>query len=649
MRLFRNKNFWIILLFDILLLSFCYYGAYWLRFDGQLSKGIWQQFSKTLLPLLFCKLASFYFFDLYRGMWRYTGIKDLLNLVKGTIAGSLLFVLYLVMEYHFAGFSRSIIVIDGVFTLVALGGIRLLIRLYYQRDPHFFEEIMFWHSAVRDNKKILIVGTGDLAERLLREIFGNSKLNYKVIGFVEKESSCFGMKIHGVPILGVLDDIPDLVDFYGIDDVFIADAHMSASKIKKLIELCTGRDVRFKVIPSLSERINGYISDHLRDLRVEDLLAREPIRIDMDMVKKEIEGTKVLVTGAGGSIGSELARQILEYHPLELILLDNAETSLYHIDLELSQKKTTTRIIPSIGDIRSHKGLDRIFKQYRPDFVYHAAAYKHVPLMEMTPLDAVNNNIIGTYKLASVACKYHVKEFVMISTDKAVHPSSIMGVTKRVAEMVAQSMNGNGTRFVVVRFGNVLGSNGSVVPLFEKQIASGGPVTVTHPEVTRFFMTIPEAVMLVLQAGSIGKGGELFLLDMGESVKIIDLARNMIRLAGLVPDRDIKIKFVGLRPGEKLKEELLIAGENVVNTAYDKIKICNNANNIDEAKLYKCIEHFNVLVKDSGDQNSVVGILKELVPAYKEHIDEHDQPKKDSIIQPQKASAVHPVEIKTEQ
>ena len=339
----------------------------------------------------------------------------------------------------------------------------------------------------------------------------------------------------------------------------------------------------------------------------------------MQLVRAEIENRTVLITGAGGSIGSELARQICAFNPGRLVLLDNAETPLYRIDMELKTRSGETEVIPCIGDIRSRRGLERIFKQYKPEFVYHAAAYKHVPMMEMSPLNAINNNIIGTFKLASVAGRHHVNKFVLISTDKAVRPSSIMGTTKRVAEMVVQSMNGNGTRFVVVRFGNVLGSNGSVVPLFQKQIASGGPVTITHPEVTRFFMTIPEAVMLVLQAGSIGKGGELFLLDMGEPVKIVDLAKNMIRLAGLIPEQDIKIEYIGLRPGEKLYEELLIDGEGILDTAYNKIKVCNNFNGINDAVLYGAIEQFNLLLKDSGDKEAAIAILKRLVPAFKEN------------------------------
>ncbi|HRS20659.1 MAG TPA: nucleoside-diphosphate sugar epimerase/dehydratase, partial [Clostridia bacterium] len=448
-------------------------------------------------------------------MWRYVGIRDLLNVIKASIAGSLLFVAYLAMFYHFSGVSRGVLLADFILTIVFVGGIRLAIRLYYQRGQEFFHDIYFFRKTKKETKKVLIIGTGYHAESLLREVRDFGRFSYKVCGFIDMNLRNKGMKIHGIPILGSLKDIPQLVSYYKVEDILIADITINPKQIAEVIESCDGLGVHFKVIPSLSEWIENNIADNLRDIKVEDLLKREQVSLDMHLVRQEIENRVVLITGAGGSIGSELARQIFTFNPKQLILLDNAETPLYQIDMELRSKGKRVEVIPCIGDVRSRRGLDRIFNMYKPQYVYHAAAYKHVPMMELSPLDAVNNNVMGTFKLASVSSRHHVKKFVLISTDKAVRPTSIMGTTKRIAEMVVQSMNGNGTQFVVVRFGNVLGSNGSVVPLFQKQIASGGPVTVTHPEVTRYFMTIPEAVMLVLQAGSIGKGGELFLLDMG--------------------------------------------------------------------------------------------------------------------------------------
>jgi len=611
-----RKNFLIMFVADIVLLGVSYYVAYWLRFDGKIDEPNWHILSVTIIPLLLCKIISLFFSGMYRGMWRYTGINDLINAIKGAALGTLLFVVYLAGRYHFVGISRSVVLIDFIFTIVVIGGLRLMIRLYYQTHAIFFDDIIFWRRIKHECRKVIVMGTGPLAERLLRELHGNSNPKYKVVGFIDEVDTHKGMRINGVPILGSLPDIPDLVGYYSIDDILITAPELHGYQIKELIEACTGLGVRFRVIPSITERINGAIANHLRDIMVEDLLEREPISLDMGVMRQELEGKTVLVTGAGGSIGSELARQILGFGSRMLILLDNAETPLYNIDMELKQNPSDTEVIPCIGDIRTFKGLDHIFKRFKPQVVYHAAAYKHVPMMEMTPLDAINNNILGTYKLSCVACRYKVEKFVMISTDKAVRPTSVMGATKRVAEMVVQNINYSGTKFVVVRFGNVLRSNGSVVPLFERQIAVGGPVTVTHPEVMRYFMTIPEAVMLVLQAGAIGKGGELFLLDMGQPVKIVDLARNMIRLAGLVPDKDIAIEFIGLRPGEKLYEELLIAGEGVMDTAYDKIKICKNAKPIDERLLYEGIERFKVLVKDSNDHKAALEILKTLVPAY---------------------------------
>ncbi len=620
MRIFFRKNFWVMLLCDIILLCVCYFSSYWLRYEGRLAPQDITLFAKTLAPLLLCKIICFFLFDLYRGMWRYTGVLDLYNVIKSSLAGSLLFVVFLSMFYHFNGISRAIIISDMIFTVVAIGGVRLFVRLYYQKSPDFMDEILFWRNEKLTSKKVLVIGTGPLAEQLFREFHGGHEQSFRIIGFIEEKYAYRGMKIHGIPILGSLEDMPHILNQYHIDDILIASHEFKAGKIKTLVELCAGLGVRVKVIPSLTERINGVVVDHLRDIRIEDLLEREPVCLDMDKVSKDLKGKDVLVTGAGGSIGSELARQIMGFRPRRLILLDNAETPLYTIEMELNKILTDIEIIPCIGDIRNSKGLDSIFKKYQPQIVFHAAAYKHVPMMELAPLDSINTNILGTFKLASVACKYKVEKFVMISTDKAVRPTSVMGATKRVAEMVIQSMNGNGTRFVIVRFGNVLGSNGSVVPLFEKQISAGGPITVTHPEVTRYFMTIPEAVMLVLQAGAVGKGGELFLLDMGEPVKIVDLAENMIRLAGLIPGRDIKIDYIGLRPGEKLHEQLLIAGENVINTENDKIKICNHDNNVDEQKLFRAIENFDLLVTSSYDHEAGLSIIRSLVPAYNDSI-----------------------------
>jgi FlaA1/EpsC-like NDP-sugar epimerase len=616
MGFFLKKNFWIMLLSDIVLLCFCYVSAYWLRFEGSIGPASVDLIVCTIPVLLICKIVCFYFADLYRGMWRYTGIMDLLNVIKGSMAATLFFTLYIAMVYHFSGVSRSIILLDFIFTIVASGGLRLFIRLYYQRQPEFLEEIIFWRKHKSDNKRVLIIGTGPLAERLFREFQGSLQDSFRVIGFIDEVHAHRGMKIHGVPVLGSLSDIPDMVFHYRIDDILIANPDFGPVKIKALVESCTGLGARVKVVPSLSERINGAVAHHLRDIMIEDLLDREPIHIDMLEVSKDINGCDILITGAGGSIGSEIARQISNFQPRSIILFDNAETPLYNIEMEVRKRFRNTLIIPFIGDIRNMKSMEHVFKKYHPSIVFHAAAYKHVPMMELAPLDAVNTNILGTYKIASLSCKYHVDKFVMISTDKAVRPTSIMGASKRVAEMVVQSMNGNGTRFVIVRFGNVLGSNGSVVPLFEKQIASGGPVTVTHPEVTRYFMTIPEAVMLVLQASAIGKGRELFLLDMGKPVKIADLAKNMIRLAGLVPEKDIKIEYIGLRPGEKLYEELLIAGEGVVDTAYNKIKVCKHSKTVSEEKLFEAIEHFMLLVDTSYDHEAAVNVIRSLIPAY---------------------------------
>jgi FlaA1/EpsC-like NDP-sugar epimerase len=618
-----RKNFWVILLTDMAILVLCYIGAYLIRFEGDIPQEFKYQLLYTLIPLLSLKIGCFFSFDIYRGMWRYAGIRDLMNIIKGSVSGSLLFIIYLTLFHHFQYVSRGVIFIDLLLTMLSIGGLRLMIRLYYQRDRAFVDELMFWRKSIRNSKNILILGTSPQAERLMREIHENNKINYHIIGFIDMRNVHKGMKIHGVPILGSVMDLPKFVSYYNIEDILIADSNLKAHDISKVIELCGDCGIRFKIVPSPFERMLQGKSDTLRDIQLEDLMDREPVKLDMEIVKSEIEGHTVLITGAGGSIGSELSRQIFRYNPAKLILIDNSETPLYQIDMELNTLRATdcvTEIVPCIGDVRSRRSLERIFRMYKPRYVYHAAAYKHVPMMELSPIDAINNNIIGTFKLATLSCRYHVKKFVLISTDKAVRPTSVMGATKRVAELVVQAITGNGTRFVVVRFGNVLGSNGSVVPLFQKQIASGGPVTVTHPEVTRYFMTIPEAVMLVLQAGAIGKGGELFLLDMGKPVKIDDLARNMIRLSGLVPDKDIKVEYIGLRPGEKLYEELLIKGEEIIDTPYEKIKVCNTCSRIDEREFFEGIEHFSLLLKNSEGSDAALKILERLVPDFKREI-----------------------------
>ncbi len=616
MRLILRMHFWVVLACDIASLCLCYYGAYWLCFNREMDASVGHLFAVTLIPLLSCKIVCFFLFDLYRGMWRYTGINDLLNIIKASVFGSSAFVAYLAIFGYFSGVLKSLVVADAVFTIVAVGGLRLLVRLYCQREPDFMEGIMFRRKVERSCRRALIVGTGSLAERLLRELVDTKTMKYEVVGFVHENVGQNGLKIHGVPIMGALADIPALVIYNRIDDILIAVSDIENRQIVTVVEACAGLDVRFKVIPSLMERIDVSVTKNLRDIKIEDLLGRESVKIDMNMVRQEIEGKRVLVTGAGGSIGSELARQILGFNPQVLILLDNSETPLYSIEKELAGINAESMVVPCIADVRSPNGLERVFAKHKPEYVYHAAAYKHVPMMELCPLAAVDNNTIGTYKVASAACKHHAKKFVMISTDKAVRPTSVMGATKRMAEMVVQSMNGNGTQFSVVRFGNVLGSNGSVVPLFEKQIASGGPVTVTHPDITRYFMTIPEAVMLVLQSGTIGQGGELFLLDMGKQVKIIDLARNMIRLAGLIPDKDVQIEYVGMRPGEKLYEELLIEGEDVISTSYDKINICQGENGIDKEALYGAIEDLKRIEKDVASQDRVLDIIERIVPRY---------------------------------
>lgn len=617
MNFIKNRTVLILILLDATLLACAYWAAYLIRFDGHLDPVYRQVVILTIAPCIVLKIGIFASLKLYRGMWRYTGINDLVALIKASVVGSFAFVVYLAMFHHFDGMPRSVLIVDGILTVFLLGGLRLAIRICLQSKVGFLPAVRsVFAKSKSDLKRVLIFGTGVLAERLLREITNDVFCGMCVVGFVDETGSRKGMRINGTPILGGLDSIGNIVHYFKINEILLASSENCPKLSERLVEECAKYRIGLKIVPPLNERLVSGALSELRAIRVDDLLNREPVEIQMDQVGRELCGKCVLVTGAGGSIGSEIARQVISYEPSKLILVDNAETPLYRIDLELTGANVATTVIPCIGDVRSTKSLDRIIRRYQPAIIYHAAAYKHVPMMELAPLDAIYNNILGTYKLAQLACKYSVSKFMMISTDKAVRPTSIMGATKRVAEMVVQSLNGRGTCFAVVRFGNVLGSNGSVVPLFEQQIAAGGPVTVTHPDVTRFFMTIPEAVTLVLQAGAICSGGELFLLDMGEPVKIVDLARKMIRLSGFVPDDDIEIKFVGLRPGEKLYEELLIDDEGVVGTAYDKIKVCNNSSSVGLDELHSAVRELSNLVETGGDDHAALSILKRLVPAY---------------------------------
>ena len=467
-------------------------------------------------------------------------------------------------------------------------------------------------------KNLLIIGAGNCGEKIYREIRDNAVLRYNVVGFLDDDKDKTGMKIHGIPILAPIRDIKIVIKKVIVDELLIAIPSANAKQMREIVRCCKESGIDFKTIPSMGELINGQVTiNAIREVAYQDLLGREVVRLEEKKIGAYLKGQTILVTGAGGSIGSELCRQISRYHPGTIILYERAESSLYEIELELKENFKNFKIIPLLADIRDRHQIEIIFRKYMPKIVFHAAAYKHVPMLESQPWEAIKNNIFGTIKLVEASKKFKIDRFVLVSTDKAVRPTNIMGTSKRVAEMLVQCHSGDGqtlTRFMIVRFGNVVGSVGSVVPLFKRQIKNGGPVTVTHPDVTRYFMTIPEASQLILQAGSMGRGGEIFLLNMGTPIKIDDMARDLIRLSGFEPDVDIQIEYIGLRPGEKLYEELITEGEGVVSTSHEKIMVLKGVN-CNFSLLNEKVSDFAKLVFFQ-DAIGIIAKMKEIVPEY---------------------------------
>ena len=579
-----------------------------------------------MLPyVLIAKIVCFYYFDLYQGMWRYTSIADLINIIKAVSVSALLIFSFFLLKYRFVGFSRSIFLIDWCLTILFVSGFRLVVRIYFETagiGESWLEIlrsiIVPLRQKIPGTRNLLIIGAGDCGEKIFREIRDNARLLYNVAGFLDDNPTKVGKKIHGVPVLSNIKDLEAAAQKVNADEALIAIPSANSKEIRRIVEICNESGLKFKTIPGMGELINGKVSvNAIREVAYQDLLGREIIKLEEDKIGAHLKDQNVLVTGAGGSIGSELCRQICRYEPEKIILLERAESPLHAIELELEQGYKKVQIVPILGDIQDKNHLSNTFEANRPHIVFHAAAYKHVPMLEMHPWKAIDNNVLGTKNLIDVSTKNNVARFVFVSTDKAVRPANVMGASKRLSEMLVQGQNGCGlsdTKFMIVRFGNVVGSVGSVVPLFKKQIQRGGPVTVTHPDVTRFFMTIPEACQLILQAGSMGEGGEIFLLDMGTPIKIADMARDLIRLSGFEPDVDIKIDYVGLRPGEKLYEELITEGENIVPTHHEKIMVLKGIECDLQLLNGKIDELAHLAGEQMGDQ--IKSKLKEIVPEY---------------------------------
>jgi len=597
--------------------------AFELRFDHGLPVYYDTLLRRTILLVVVIKLAVFILFGFHRRWWRYVSVRDMWSAARGVVVASLLadVTVYFASPVHNVRLPRSIAAMDLLITLALVAGARLLARTVMERPRS---------GVIARGKEVIVVGAGDAGRLIVQEMQRSRMLAYTPIAFVDDDVRKRNTRILGVRVVGTMAELPRIVREYKPDEVLIAIPSASGEMRRRVVEAAQAGNVPVKTLPGLYELISGDLdlAGQIRPVQVEDVLGREQVEVDFDSVAAYLKGQTVLVTGAGGSIGSELCRQIARVGPTRLILVDNAETALFDIERELVDEREFTAAVPKLVDVRNAKALRReVFEKYQPTVVFHAAAYKHVPLMETHPLESVRNNVAGTRVTAELAAEFGVERFVLISTDKAVNPKTVMGQSKALCEWIVESLGHRrdiATRFVAVRFGNVLNSSGSVIPTFRRQIERGGPVTVTHPEMTRFFMTIPEAVSLVVQAGAIGGRGQIFVLDMGEPVKIVDLATNMVRLSGRVPrlpgetssgPRDVRIAFVGSRPGEKMHEELWSADESVGETEHPKIKRLSRPP-IDGAWLNEQLRELEWLA-DEGDTLEVVaklgGIVREPV------------------------------------
>ena len=583
--------------------------AFELRFDGALPARYFRALAVALFVWAAVKSVAFFLGAVNQEQWRHTSIYEAERIVLANTAGSIvggIAIFFLLGQW---GVPRSVYILEWILSCFLILGLRLTARvLANARKARQIEG---------KRTKTLIYGAGSAGLSLLWELRQNHLLMIDVVGLIDDNPQAVGMNFDGKRVLGTGEELADIARKSGAKRVLIAIPSATGPQMVRILKFAIDAGVDYKMVPSLGELIQGAdLGKQIRDVAVEDLLGRKPVQLDQARIRDRIQGKVVMVTGAGGSIGSEICRQIAQFRPLALIGFDEAETPLFQIDRELSQHFPDLVFHPEIGSVTRPDTLRRVMQQYQPAIVYHAAAYKHVSMMERHVFSAIENNIFGTWQVALAAANHGVEDFVMISTDKAVRPTSMMGVSKRVAELIIRALQmESGTKFVAVRFGNVLGSNGSVVPIFKEQIAAGGPVTVTHPEMRRYFMTIPEAAQLVLQAFAIGRGGEVFVLDMGESVKIIDLARDLILLSGLQPDRDIKIEFTGPRPGEKLYEELNLHDEHLVPTSHAQIRSYVSPYDVDVREIKAYIQELQQIV-NARDVARLVLLLKELIPDY---------------------------------
>lgn len=599
-----------VLIIDLVICFFAIIIAYLVRFNFNIPEVEIKGFPFVFSVIIGVRLLSFLITGTYKGIVKYTSSKDSQRIFITLTIGSLAFVVVNLIFYY--GINKtfpipfSIIIIDYMATLFLMITLRVLFKSIYT-------EIM---NPYREKSNVIIFGAGESGIITKRTLDKDAGLKYKVLAFIDEDTKKEGKILEGIKILG-LNKLDDLLSKEDVAHLIISVQQLSSARKKMLIDTCLKYDTKVLNVPPVSNWINGQLSfKQIKKIQIEELLEREPIKLSEDNIKQQLSDKVILVTGAAGSIGSEMVRQILHFNPKKIILLDQAESPLYDMELELGDDPNQVPYEIVIGDIRNKERMENLFKTFQPNYVFHAAAYKHVPMMENNPSESIFTNVLGTKVIADLAVRYNIERFVMVSTDKAVNPTNVMGASKRIAEIYIQSLSTTAnTKFITTRFGNVLGSNGSVIPRFRKQIESGGPITITHPDITRFFMTIPEACQLVLEAGTSGEGGEIYIFDMGESVKILDLAKKMIKLSGLTLDKDIKIIYTGLRPGEKLYEELLANEENTIATHHNQIMIA-------KVKKYDFKEvdtKINQLISSFNAQNNfqIVAQMKALVPEFK--------------------------------
>ncbi len=620
-----SRNLFILLLLDFFLISGSFYVSHLIRYDFMHKQWYSNSFLHLLPYVLGIKILCFYYFDLYKGMWRYTSLNDLIGIVKASLTATFLIIVFVLYKTRFVGISRSVFVIDWCLTVLTIVSLRVFVRICFEEFTERitisdvqFAILKIFHKRGKKGKGTLIIGAGDYGQKVCREFSENPSVKSHVLGILDDDNSKIGRKIHGVSVLNVIDKLEQTVKSTGAEDVIIAIPSLNSQRMRSIVKLCKKANVNFKTIPNLGELINGKIDiTSIRNVEYRDLLGREPVKLSKEEIGLNLECKCVFVTGTGISIGTELCRQICRYRPKKIVLFERAESPLYEIDLELKKSFPNIEVLPVLGDIQNITELDRIFGEVKPDIVFHAAAYKHVPMLEKYPWKAVENNIFGTRNLLKVTNAFKCEKFVFVSTDKAVNPTNVMGTSKRIAELLVQEISCDTksvTSFMTVRFGNVIGSVGSVIPLFKKQIKEGGPVTVTHPDMVRFFMLIPEACQLILQAGAMGNGGETFLLEMGEPVNIDNMARDLIRFSGFEPDEDIKIEYTGLRPGEKLYEELMTDQEDVVSTDHKKIMVLNT-NCLNMSALNGNLDNLKEMA-ENRDGEGIRLFMKAMIPEY---------------------------------